>query len=171
MMMIRALFLDESAALSELAIATYVDAFGHSMQPADLAAHIQGQLTPAHFASMLARDVVLGVEIAGRLAGFIQFGLAHDALASGASRDQELRRLYVRAEFQQRGIGSALIEQALAHPDLRQAARIFLDVWEHNHGARRFYQRYGFTVIEQRAFVVESGAETSYDLIMVRYAA
>ncbi len=53
---------------------------------------------------------------------------------------------------------------------LQQATRIFLDVWEHNHGARRFYERYGFGVIGQRAFVVESGAATSYDLIMLRGA-
>ena len=51
---------------------------------------------------------------------------------------------------------------------MNSAAIITLDVWEHNHGAQRFYQRYGFEVIGARAFEVESGEETSLDLIMAR---
>ena len=46
-----------------------------------------------------------------------------------------------------------------------ESARIFLDVWEHNPGARRFYERYGFVVVGDRSFAVASGAETSLDLI------
>jgi len=42
------------------------------------------------------------------------------------------------------------------------------DVWEHNHGAQRFYRRYGFEVVGTRAFEVESGAATSLDLVMMR---
>ena len=49
-----------------------------------------------------------------------------------------------------------------------ESARIFLDVWEHNPGARRFYERYGFVVIGDRSYAVASGAETSLDLIMVQ---
>jgi ribosomal protein S18 acetylase RimI-like enzyme len=58
---------------------------------------------------------------------------------------------------------------ALSHPRMENAAGIYLDVWEHNQGAQRFYQRFGFQVIGSRAFEVESGAETSLDLIMVRH--
>jgi len=47
-------------------------------------------------------------------------------------------------------------------------ANIYLDVWEHNHGAQRFYRRYGFEVVGARSFEVESGAPTSLDLVMVR---
>ncbi len=62
-----------------------------------------------------------------------------------------------------------LMEAALEHPRLKSAERIFLDVWEYNYGAQRFYQRHGFKVIGGRRFYVESGAETSLDLIMVRH--
>ena len=49
-----------------------------------------------------------------------------------------------------------------------EAARIFLDVWEHNPGAQRFYERYGFVVIGARSFAVAAGAETSLDLLVVQ---
>ena len=48
------------------------------------------------------------------------------------------------------------------------SARIFLDVWEHNPGVRRFYERYGFAIIGDRSFAVASAAETGLDLIMVQ---
>lgn len=39
------------------------------------------------------------------------------------------------------------MEAALEHPRLKEAENVFLDVWEHNHGAQRFYRRYRFAVI------------------------
>jgi ribosomal protein S18 acetylase RimI-like enzyme len=100
--------------------------------------------------------------------GYVQFGQANATVLQSADGDQELRRLYVHADFQNKGIGTRLMDAALAHPQLRDAERIFLDVWEHNPGAQRFYACFGFKVVGQRPFVVESGAETSMDLIMAR---
>ena len=84
---------------------------------------------------------------------------------------EELRRLYVHPEFQNQGYGTALMDAALSHPGLNRAPSIFLDVWEHNHGAQRFYRRYGFEAIGTRTFEVESGTAASLDLVMVRRAA
>jgi len=98
----------------------------------------------------------------------VQFGAAKPSAAD--ENDQELRRLYVHPEFQNRGYGTLLMEAALRHPRMSGARSIYLDVWEHNLGAQRFYRRYGFKVIGTRAFEVESGAATSLDLIMARRA-
>ena len=143
-------------------------AFGHSFTPEDLAAHLANNLAPANIARFIAEDVVLVAEAGGRLVGFVQFGTAGPEYAPQSSRDQELRRLYVRAESQNQGAGTLLMQAALAHPQLRHAPAIYLDVWEHNQGAQRFYRRHGFEVIGTRQFEVESGAETSLDLIMAR---
>ena len=154
---------EDIPALSELAIQTYSDAFGHSFSTDDLIAHLAKNLSPERFAQILERDIVLLAEVQGLLIGYVQFG-ARD----NSDGDQELRRLYIHSEFQSKGYGGALMEAALCYPQMQQAARIYLDVWEHNPGAQRFYKRYGFTVIGTRPFDVESGAETSLDLIMMR---
>lgn len=169
-MLIRQAEKSDLQTLSALAVATYTDAFGHSFSPADLAAHLEKYLSPGSFARILEEDVVLVAERAGRLVGFVQFGDVHLDVAGASGDDQELRRLYVQTDLQNQGIGSLLLQAALDHPRLKRAGRIFLDVWEHNHGARRFYERYGFRVIGAQHFQVESGAETSLDLIMVRDA-
>ena len=154
------------AALSELAITTYTDAFGHTFSDADLTAHVQKHLSPRNFARIIDEDVVLLAAIGNRLIGYVQFGAVHPA--SAPNTEQELRRLYVHRDFQHAGYGTMLMEAALRHPQLHGAASISLDVWEHNHGAQQFYRRYGFEVISTRVFAVESGAATSLDLVMVR---
>jgi ribosomal protein S18 acetylase RimI-like enzyme len=156
--------------LSRLAIHTYVSTFGHTFTEADLAHHLQTHLAPNCFARILDEDVVLLAKAAGQLVGYVQFGAANSEAwpVSLNAGDQALRRLYVHPEFQNRGIGALLLEAALSHPRLKEAANIYLDVWIHNEGAQRLYKRYGFEVIGARAFEVASGAPTDPDLVMVR---
>ena len=147
---------------------TYSDAFGHTFSDADLAAHLKKNLTPDSFTRILEEDVVLLAEAGNRIVGYVQFGAVNPS--SAHHEDQELRRLYVHPEFQNVGYGTALMEAALRHPRLNGAVNVYLDVWEHNHAAQRFYRRSGFAVICSRPFEVESGAATSLDLVMVRRA-
>ena len=154
--------------LSALAQKTYTDAFGFSFFPDDLTAHLQSNLSPANFAYMLAHDTILVAEADGQMIGFVHFGDAAGYVDAPTSTDGALHKLYVLAEFQNQRVGSQLMDAALAEMASQGIEAVYLDVWEHNPGATRFYQRYGFVVIGERGFDVESGAETSLDLIMVR---
>jgi len=158
------------AALSALATATYKDAFGHSLRADDLAFHLDEYLSPLAFARVIAEDSVLLADDGDQLIGFVQFGAAPSTIVAAADGDQELRRLYVRTDLHNQGIGTRLMEAALDHPRLRGAGSIFLDVWEHNDAAQRFYRRYDFEAVGTRRFEVPSGAATSLDVIMVRRA-
>jgi ribosomal protein S18 acetylase RimI-like enzyme len=166
-MIIRPAGTEDLAALAALARQTYADAFGHSFSPSDLAAHLERNLADSCFRQAMAEDVFLLAEAAGRPIGFVQFGPVRIAVASASSRDQELRRIYVLGEFQNRGIGRRLMDTALDHPRLK-AADVYLDVWEQNHIARRLYESYGFTVIGAHSLVTASGIAQDQDLIMVR---
>jgi len=115
----------------------------------------------------MAEDVFLLAEAAGRLIGFVQFGPLRIAIAAASHGDQELRRIYVLAEFQNRGIGRRLMDAALGHPQLK-AGDIYLDVWEKNDKARRLYESYGFAMIGAHGLATASGIAHDQDLIMVR---
>jgi ribosomal protein S18 acetylase RimI-like enzyme len=153
-------------ALAALARQTYAEAFGHSFSPSDLAAHLERNLAESCFHQAMAGDVFLLAEAAGRLIGFVQFGPLRIAVAAASPEDQELRRIYVLAEFQNQGIGRRLMDAALNHPRLR-TADIYLDVWEQNHIARRLNESYGFTIIGAHSLVTASGVAPDQDLIMV----
>lgn len=159
---------DDAELISALAVETWVAAFGHSLSAADLRAQVQQELSPAAFARAMRGDVVLLAELSRRLVGYVQFGAARAADSWGA--DAELRRLYVDVAFQSRGIGSRLMEAALAHPLLGGARAVALDVWVQNERARRFYGRHGFRAVAEREFEVASGGATTPDVIMVRRA-
>lgn len=59
---------------------------------------------------------------------------------------REIKKLYVDPFFQNRGVGAALLDYALAQ---KQAA--FLWALEKNVRAIRFYQRHGFRLTQERA--------------------
>lgn len=53
--------------------------------------------------------------------------------------------MYVAAEWRGRGVGSALVHAAVGTARLMGAHKLSLQVWPHNHAARRLYRRHGFT--------------------------
>ncbi len=57
---------------------------------------------------------------------------------------EALEKLYVDPEAQNRGVGAALLDQAKA---LRPEGFV-LWVFQKNEGARRFYERHGFRLVE-----------------------
>ena len=153
--------------LSSLATRTYIDAFGYSFTREDLAVHLQNNLSQKNFKIILQKDIVILAETIEKMVGFIQFGITGNFYETDADRNWAIQRLYVLNDFQQQGIGSLLMQAALKQMEQQKVKRIYLDVWEQNPGAIRFYHRCGFRVIQKRDFVVASGAQTSQDLIMV----
>jgi putative acetyltransferase len=69
-----------------------------------------------------------------------------DGAAVGFSgiKDGELTHLYVDPTAQSRGVGSALLE----HAKTESQGGLFLWVFQKNEGARRFYERHGFRLVE-----------------------
>lgn len=156
--------------LTRLAVETYTDAFGDSMAPSELAAHLETNLSEPSIETLVVEDVVLVAELDGRIIGFVHFSNINMPVKTPASRSKQLRRLYVHRDFQNKGVGSRLMEAALEHPLLKDAGYVYLEVWEYNLGAQRFYRRYGFEVVDQRRFIFPSGAEADLEFIMVRRA-
>ena len=74
----------------------------------------------------------------GRLLGFL-------AIRHSDNHDWEtLEKLYVEPDDQNRGVGTALLDQAKAlRPD-----GLCLWVFQKNEGARRFYERHGFRLVQ-----------------------
>ena len=78
----------------------------------------------------------------------------------------ELVRLYIEEEIIGKGYGSVLMNSCLEEAKKNGHRTIWLGVWEKNLRAIRFYEKWGFTKVGTKEFVL--GSDMQHDHIMVR---
>ena len=146
-------------ALSELAIASFVETFGHLYPPEDLAAYLQ----KAYAQDVLAAEVAdplqywrIVFDETGRAAAYLQcgpVGLPHPE--ADPAREGELKRLYIHSDYQGGGLGRSLLNLALDHLNERYgAAAQWIGVWSQNHKAQKLYMSAGFEKVGDYLFAV-----------------
>jgi len=152
-------------ALAALARRTWLDAFGDSVAPEDAAAEAEKGRSEERFARVLPERVILVAEEDGELVGYAELGPVDIPEVEAGAGDVELHRLYVETPLQGRGIGRALLDAVLAHPDAAGPNRVFLQVWERNERALRLYERAGFRRSGSTRFRI--GGELVEDAVFV----
>ena len=154
----------DAAALATLGAESFRATFGHLYTPADLALFLTNH-TAANWAAELSNPAfaVRVAEADGTMIGYAKLGPAHLPFTpeTGAV---ELRQLYVLAPWQSAKVGAALIEWIIATARTRGASALFLSVFTDNHGAQRFYTRYGFEPLGPYKFMV--GTHADEDIVM-----
>ena len=147
----------DAPALAELGRDSFIAKFGPMYRPDDLAAFLAEQHSPQIVAGQLA-DPVYRVVLAvreGTLAGYCKLVLAcgWPEHARG-SKAIELKQLYTAPGATGGGIGSALMDWALAEARAEGADEVQLSVFSGNTDAQRFYHRYGFAKVADIHFMV-----------------
>lgn len=143
----------DAADLAPLARETFAESFTH--YPPDHLAAFQARYTADFFAA-LARDPghrLWVLRAHGRAIGYAHAGpceLPHPEVTPACG---ELKRLYVRREFQGQGLGSLLLAEALTW--LAAPGRtLWVGVFSENPVAQKLYARHGFSKVGEYAFVV-----------------
>ena len=154
----------DASALAELGASTFARSFAHSCPPAALEMYLAATYAPAHQLRELAdpavRIFVAELGDASAIAGFAMLREGAAAACVTGDRPIELARLYARADATSRGIGSRLVAACKDDARGRGFRTLWLGVWEHNHGARRFYERHGFHDVGAHAFLLGTDAQT-----------
>lgn len=144
-------------ALSRLGIDSFVAKFGHMYRPQDLADFLEEAHSEAAIAAEIANPDRLYrlAERDGKLLGYCKLGLkcGFPDHARGANV-LELKQLYTAPDALGGGVGSALMDWAMAEFAARGADEVQLSVWSGNDGAQRFYARYGFEKVADITFRV-----------------
>lgn len=76
----------------------------------------------------------------------------------------EVERIYVLKEYHGKKVAQLLFEKALITAKEKNAAYIWLGVWEHNPRAISFYNKYGFVAFNKHIFRL--GNEDQTDIMM-----
>lgn len=144
-------------ALSQLATEAFVAKFGPLYSAQDLATFLAGSLSEAAVAADLANPAMLYRLAArsGRLVAFAKLGLTCGFPDHACGRRVlELKQLYTAPDATGGGLGSALMDWAMAEFAARGADEVQISVYSENHAAHRFYQRYGFEKVADITFKV-----------------
>lgn len=137
---------DEAEPLARLGRETFIETFGHQYRPEDLRAFLNEQYAQEAIASEIADPQITLRVLAGGggLIGFIKLGPLKLPVTNPPKNSHEIRQLYLRQDFTGRGLGERFLTWALAHLEKQHIARLYLSVFSENHGALRFYRRFGF---------------------------
>ncbi len=172
---IRDASLDDAQALSDLSTQTFKQTFDEHNDPADMDLYLNEafsveQLTQ-EFQEPGSRFLLAfspgshepGSDVPVAYAK-LRFGRCEPEI-SGPD-PMEIERLYVDQSGIGKGFGSALMEACLQVARNTGLKTIWLGVWEHNHRALTFYQRWGFEVVGSHPFRL--GTDDQIDLLMER---
>lgn len=158
-MILRPPSIDDVPALAALGRKAFTDAFGHLYSAENLAAFLNDWRSPERFESyvtnpdvgvMMAED---GDDLLGYCAVFFGQSFA-DRPDPKPDRPCLLSQLYCAKHATGRGVGAALMEWVLAEARDRACDAVQLSVFSENHGAQRFYTRYGFEKVADIDFWV-----------------
>jgi GNAT superfamily N-acetyltransferase len=156
--------------LASLGARAFVDAFAADNDPQDIERYVAESFAEARIAAELAEErstVLLAYDddfSAATPIGYsrLQGGSTNDSVT--ARCPVELVRLYVEPSVIGRGYGSALLQVCLDQTAVCGYDVIWLGVWEHNHRARRFYERWGYQQVGKCVFVLGSDVQTDHVL-------
>ena len=95
------------------------------------------------------------VERGGELVAFCKLGLSciFPEYARGKNV-LELKQLYTAPDATGQGLGAALMDWAMGEFAARGADEVQISVYSENHGALKFYRRYGFEKVADITFKV-----------------
>lgn len=155
----------DAAPLARLATDSFVAAFAHLYSAADLAAFLAEHKSEAALAALVA-DPDGRLQIAerdGTMIAYCKIGFhcSWPDHARGA-RVMEFKQLYAAAEATGSGVGTALMDWAMTEFATQGADEVQLSVWSGNHGAQRFYARYGFEKVADVTFQVGEQIDEEY---------
>lgn len=156
----------DAPSLAVLAERTFRDAFGARNSPEDMDVHCARHFGPDMQAREIADPgIVTTLAIsAGQIIGFSQMMPSRLHADVVAKRPAELNRLYVAAAWQRKGVGQALMNDAIRVAKSAGADWLWLGVWEHNPKAIAFYRKAGFDDVGSHSFML--GSDQQRDVVM-----
>jgi diamine N-acetyltransferase len=148
---------EDAATLAELGGASFKATFAHLYRVEDLEHFLAETHSAEVVAAQLSSPTVayFVAERDGQPLGYGKLVLACGWPEHARGRNVvELKQLYTAPGAAGQGIGAALMDAILAEARSRGADEMQLSVWQENHGAQRFYARYGFEQVAEIHFKV-----------------
>lgn len=165
---VRIATLGDAELLAELGARTFFDAFAADNTEADMSAYLVGAFSAGIQATELADPetaFLVATSDEGPV-GYARLRTGRGPACVAGESPVEIVRFYSDTLWIGRGVGNALMGACLDNAESLGCDVVWLDVWERNPRAIRFYERWGFAAVGKQDFVL--GDDVQHDLLMAR---
>jgi ribosomal protein S18 acetylase RimI-like enzyme len=165
-LIIRPALVGDAVLIAHLASKTFMETYGEMNTPENMEKYLETQFSVSKIIAELsnhnARFFLVYVD--GIPAAFTK--LRQDRKPKQLENEIviEIQRIYVLKEFQGFSIGKTLIKMVKKLAKAEGFKAIWLQVWQKNNKAIRFYQKVGFVVYETATFIL--GDDVQQDFLM-----
>jgi ribosomal protein S18 acetylase RimI-like enzyme len=152
--------------IMELARRTFLETYVDQNDVEDIRLYMEKHFTEAVLAGeMAATDSRFFIAyVDGIAVGFTKLRWSITPKNMDNRKPLELQRIYVMQEYQGFSIGKSLMDQVKSYAREHGYNSIWLQVWQKNTKALKFYQHAGFVVYETTTF--QMGREEHQDFLM-----
>jgi ribosomal protein S18 acetylase RimI-like enzyme len=152
--------------LIDLGIRTFRETFDELNTSEDMQAYVDKSFNPAQVEKEL-QETGSTFFIAydnNEPAGYARLRTSHNYENTEDTNTIEIERIYVLRSYIGKQVGQKLMETCVAFALTRKYSSIWLGVWEHNHRAIRFYEKWRFEKFSSHIFMLGNDAQT--DLLL-----
>ena len=158
----------EADLIADIARKTFMETYGEMNTPENMEVYLNSQFSDEKLLEELQhpRTRFFLAYLNGIPAAFTKVRDDRKAKKLEEIKAIEIQRIYVLQEYQGFSLGKAMLDmiKELAREDGYQT--IWLQVWQKNNKAIRFYQKAGFTVFETASFLLGSSSQQDF---LMRY--
>src|SRR4051812_22478804 len=166
MVVFRSADISDAGALADLGRQTFRDTFAAQNKPEDMDTYMREAFTVERLTAEIEEPgaVYLVAEDPPKVIGFAKVAPADPPDCITAPSPLRLVKLYVSADAIGSGVGAALMRSSIEWARNSGYESLWLGVWEHNHRAKAFYERWGFVPVGTEPFLLGSDEQT--DMLM-----
>lgn len=166
MVSIRAAEVGDAAVLVDLGRRTFHDTFAVHNKPEDMDAYMSEAFTVERIAAAIQQpgSSWLLAEVPPKVVGFAMLTPEPTPACVTTPSPVRLVKLYVSADAIGSGVGAALMRASVEWAKNAGYKSVWLGVWEHNHRAKAFYERWGFVPVGVEVFRL--GGDDQTDVLM-----
>lgn len=152
------------AELSAIGSRVFWDAYGGTAPDREIEGHVASYFSEDYIAREIVRpEVVYHMAVENdQCAGIVKVRNSDVPELVDAASTMEVQQLYVSPDFQRRGVGALLVDQAVITARNKGVDGLWLSCWEDADWAKSFYDKYGFTSLGKIPFMLDVTEYTDY---------
>ncbi|RTE03074.1 GNAT family N-acetyltransferase [Paenibacillus whitsoniae] len=160
--------LEDLQILQQISIETFNDTFRDQNSPENMKAYLERAFNSKQLEMELSNisSEYYFIYFDEDLAGYLKVNINDAQTEKMGDKSIEIERIYIRSEFQGKGLGKHLLNKVAEIAIKQNKKMIWLGVWEKNEHAIAFYKKMGFVQTGAHSFYM--GDEEQIDLIMTK---